>query len=224
MDNEWTKDGRKSFIVIIYSILEGSIVMLKGILLVLAACLIWGLIFVVPGLMTSFSPLEVALGRYFFLGILSTFLVIGQGLKKWRRVPWSIWRQALVYAFVVNILYYFALVTGLRYSSSSVIALLLGLSPITIAFYGNWLKKECSYRQLVIPSILIGCGLICVNWDAFHALEGQATWEYGFGLLCGLFSLAAWNWYVIANSQFLYKYSQISSSDWSTMIGIATLA
>lgn len=196
--------------------------MIKGILLALAACLVWGLIFVVPGLMTGFSPLEVALGRYFVLGILSSALFLGQGLGKWKHIPWQFWKQAIVYGFVVNILYYFALVTGLRYSNASVIALLLGLSPITIAFYGNWVNKECSYKQLIIPSILIGIGLICVNWEAVTSLEGQATWEYGFGLLCGLFSLAAWNWYVVANSQFLKKNGQISSSDWATMIGMGT--
>lgn len=198
--------------------------MLKGVLLVLCACLIWGLIFVVPGLMADFSPLEVALGRYFFLGVVSSVLMISQGLKKWRAVPWAIWRKAAIYAGVVNIFYYFSLVTGLRYSNASVIALLLGLSPITLSFYGNWRQKECSYQQLILPSLLIGGGLFCVNWEAFLLLSGQASWEYAFGLCCGILSLAAWNWYVVANANFLKTHEQISSSDWSTLIGIATFA
>lgn len=196
--------------------------MLKGILLVLGACFVWGLIFVIPGLMTGFNPLEVALGRYFFLGILSCLLMLGKGIRKWRQFPFSIWRQACFYALIVNVFYYLSLVTGLRYSSASVIALLLGLSPITVAFYGNWRQKECSYRQLLLPSLFIGCGLICVNWPAFSALSAKASWGYGGGLLCGLFSLLAWNWYMVANAQFLKQTPTVSSSDWSTLIGAGT--
>lgn len=196
--------------------------MSKDICLVLLACLIWGLIFVIPSFMVGFNPLEVALGRYFFLGLTSCLFMLGQGLQKWRQIPWPIWRQACLYALIVNIFYYFSLVTGLRYASLPVITLLLGLSPITIAFYGNWRQKECSYRQLFIPSLCIGCGLMCVNWQAFFSLSAKLNWEYGFGLLCGLFSLLAWNWYMVANAQFLKQHTTISSSDWSTLIGVGT--
>ena len=196
--------------------------MLKGVLLILSACLIWGLIFVIPSVMEDFSPLEVAMGRYFFLGIISCIMMAGQGFQKWRSIPWKTWGWAALYALVVNIFYYFSLVMGLRYSSASVIALLMGLSPITLAFYGNWRQKECSYRQLILPSLFIGCGLICVNFEAFSSLSDQTSWQYIIGLFCGLFSLIAWNWYVVSNAQFLKSNPHISSSDWSSMIGIVT--
>lgn len=196
--------------------------MLKSILLVFSACFVWGLIFVIPGLMIGFSSLEIALGRYFFLGITSCIFLLIKGLHTWQKFSWSIWRQAISYALLVNILYYFSLVTGLLYSSASVIALLLGISPITITLYGNWRQKECAYRQLILPCVLIGCGLFCVNWSAFISLSSEASWKYGFGLLCGFFSLIIWNWYVIANANFLKKNPTVSSSDWSTLIGVAT--
>jgi drug/metabolite transporter (DMT)-like permease len=185
--------------------------------------LMWGLIFVIPGFMVGFSPLEIALGRYFFLGVSSCFFMLAQGFKKWRRLPWSVWRQACLYALIVNILYYLSLVTGLRYSNASVIALILGLSPITIAFFGNWQQKECSYQRLCLPSLFIGCGLICVNWRAFSSLSLEANLSYGFGLLCGFVSLIAWNWYVISNVKFLKCNPTVSSSDWSTLIGVGTI-
>lgn len=196
--------------------------MFKSILLVFSACFVWGLIFVIPGLMIGFSSLEIALGRYFFLGIGSCAFLLIKGFHTWQRFSWSIWRQAILYALFVNIIYYFSLVTGLLYSSPSVIALLLGISPISITFYGNWRKKECSYRQLLVPCLLICCGLLCVNWPAFTSLPAEASWKYGFGLLCGLLSLIIWNWYVIANADFLKENPTVSSSDWSTLIGIAT--
>jgi drug/metabolite transporter (DMT)-like permease len=199
--------------------------MLKGIFLVLGACFIWGLIFVVPKLMAGFSSFEVALGRYFFYGVISFAFMLFRGWQKWKQFSWNIWRLAILYALIVNILYYFSLVMALRCSSPSVIALLLGLSPITIAFYGNWRQKECSYRQLIIPSLLIVSGLICVNWGAFSTLSPSGTWEYIFGLCCGCFSLIAWNWYVVSNARFLKEHStSLSSSDWCTLIGVATFA
>lgn len=196
----------------------------KGILLVLSACLVWGLIFIVPGFMTSFSPLEVALSRYFFLGIISCVFLMGQGWKKWRSIPWSTWRTAWLFALIVNIFYYFALVTGLRYSDASVIAILMGISPITLSFYGNWRLKEGASKNLVIPCLFIAVGLGCVNWEAFATFSGAASWNYAFGLFCGLLALVAWNWYVVANAQFLKKHPHIASSDWSTIIGLATFS
>lgn len=196
--------------------------MLKGVLLVLSACCIWGLNYVLPGLMTGYSALEVTLGGYFFLGVLSCLLMAGKGKEKWLSIPKKLWLRALGYSLVVNILYYLALVTGLRYSNASVIALLMGLSPITLSFYGNWRRKECSYRHLMLTSFFIGAGLVCVNWEAFFSLSGQASWEYLLGLMCGICALVAWNWYIVANADFLKKHPLISASDWSSMIGVAT--
>lgn len=198
--------------------------MLKGVLFILSACLIWGLNFIVPGLMTGFSPLEITLGGFFFLGVLSCSLMLGQGVDKWRAIPRTIWLQAIFFALVVNILYYLSLATGLRYSNASVIALLMGLSPITISFYGNWRQKECRNRVLVLPSVMIGSGLICVNWEALLSLSGQASLDYAFGLLCGILALITWNWQVVANVRFLKHNPHISSSDWSSLIGVGTFA
>lgn len=198
--------------------------MLKGILLVLSACFFWGFIFVIPGLMTGYNSLEIALGRYFFFGIASCFFILFKGLHKWGTFPLSVWKKAFLYALVVNVIYYFSLVTGLFYSGASVIVLLVGISPITLTFYGNWHHKVCSNRVLILPSVLIACGLICVNFSAFSSPETETSWKYGFGLLCGLFSLIIWNWYVIANAEFLKKNPHVSPSDWSTMIGVGTFA
>jgi drug/metabolite transporter (DMT)-like permease len=196
--------------------------MFKGILLILCACLIWGLIFVIPGFMVGFSPLEVALCRYSFLSIISSFLFLNKGFKHWRNFSWAIWQKALLYALLINIIYYFSLVSGLRYANASIIALIAGMSPITLAFYGNWSQKEGSYQRLVIPSLLIGFGIICINGEALMNLSSEGGWEYGFGLLCGLFSLVLWNWYIVANAQLLKQNPTLSSSDWSTLLGIGT--
>lgn len=195
--------------------------MVKGFLLVLCAGAMWGLNFIIPGLMSGFTPLEVTLGSFFFLGIVSCILLFRQG-RKWDTIPRKLWIQATFYALIGNIIYCFFLVTGLRYSNGSVIALIIGLSPITISFYGNWRHKECRNRLLIIPSILIASGLICVNWEAFFSISGQGGWEYAFGLFCGILALIAWNWYVVANAYFLKQNPTFCLTDWSNMIGVGT--
>jgi drug/metabolite transporter (DMT)-like permease len=197
--------------------------MIIGILLVLAACFVWGLIFVIPELLLTFTPLEVALGRYAFLGIFSLIFMLFQGWQKWRHFSIDIWKTAVWYALIINIFYYFFLITGLRYSNPSVMALLLGISPITISFYGSWRQKDCPFRQLILPSSLIVCGLILVNFSALVDESVYSISQYLFGLLCGLLSLIAWNWYVIANAEFLRRRSDLLPSDWANLIGVGTL-
>ena len=48
--------------------------MLKGVIFAIIACLVWGLVFVVPSFMQEFSSVEVSMGRYFTYGILSLIL------------------------------------------------------------------------------------------------------------------------------------------------------
>lgn len=198
--------------------------MLNGTLLVLSACFIWGLIFVIPGMMGGFSSLEIALCRYFFLGVVSSIFLLSKGLRNWQKIPWPIWRRALLYSLLVNIIYYFSLVTGILYSGASIIVLIAGISPITLTFYGNWSEKQCSFKQLLFPCFLICCGLLCVNSHAFSSLHAETSLKYGFGLLCGIISLVIWNWYVIANADFLKKNPVVTSSDWATLIGVGTFA
>lgn len=192
--------------------------MIKGFLLVLSACAMWGLNFIVPALMPGYSPLEITLGGFFFLGIVSCFLIF----HKWQSIPKKLWIQAIFFGLIGNMAYAFFLVTGLVYSNGSVIALIIGLSPITISFYGNWRHKECRNRLLIIPSILIASGLICVNWEAFISTSSHSGWEYAFGLICGLFALIAWNWYVVSNAYFLKENPTFCLKDWSSMIGVGT--
>jgi drug/metabolite transporter (DMT)-like permease len=112
-------------------------------------------------------------------------------------------------------------VLSLRFASPAICTLILGISPITIAFYGNWKQKECSYRSLLLPSLMILLGLILVNTPAIGMRE--SVFEYALGLICCAVSLAAWSWYAVANSLFLKTNPQVASGDWATLIGVSTL-
>src|SRR5438105_3092943 len=117
--------------------------MFKGILFALAACLIWGLIFVVPLFLPSFTSLEIAMGRYVVFTLISCFMLC-RGIS---RLPLAIWLKALYFSFAATFGYYLFLILGLKYASAQLAALIVGLSPITISVFGNWRKKEASYTS-----------------------------------------------------------------------------
>jgi drug/metabolite transporter (DMT)-like permease len=162
--------------------------------------------------------MEVALGRYIFFGLLSIFIFF---LKGSPRYPLSIWIKAIGFSFAATFGYYLFVILSMRYASASICALISGISPITIAFYGNWKEKEMSFKKLIIPSLLIFAGLVVVNVPHVHDNPSSAL--YLLGLLLSFFALLVWTWYVEANSRFLKKNPTISSSDWPTLIGVSSL-
>lgn len=194
--------------------------MRRGIVFALGACLIWGLIFVVPAFMNGFSSIEVALGRYLIYGILSTLIFLNLRIKGSCAYPFKIWIRAIIYSLFTSIGYYTFVVLGTRFATPSICALVLGLGPITIALYGNFREKEIPYQSLIIPSILIIIGLIAVNYP--HLFFSTQKTDYLLGLLFSFIALTTWSWYVVANSRFLKSHPKVHSSDWSTLMGVGT--
>lgn len=195
----------------------------KGIAYALAACLIWGLIFVVPPqLMSSYSAIEVAIGRYTFYGVVSLLIFLFVKAKGECNYPLSIWIKALFFSLLSTMGYYNFVVLALHYSTPPICALVLGISPISIAFLGNWMEKECSYKSLLLPSLLIVIGLAIINVPQIS--ETDALSEYVFGLVCSLLALLSWSYYVVINSRFLKHHPEVNPGHWSTLIGVTTLA
>lgn len=190
--------------------------MSKGILYALAACVIWGLIFIIPEFIIGYNALEICLGRYFVYGTVSGCIFLSLRLNGQCNHPLNIWLKALGYSLFISIQYYTLLVLSVRFSTPAISALILGLSPIAIAFYGSWKEKEKDVGYLVLPSILILLGLIAINAPQ---IQGEKLYDYLLGILFAFGALACWTWYVVYNSKFLKDNPHVSSSDWSTMIG-----
>lgn len=197
--------------------------MLQGIGFALAACFVWGLIFVVPDFMNGFSAIEVALGRYFVYGLVSIILFLKAKVKDSARYQYSkiIWINALKLSLLSTIGYYSFVVLALRYSTPAICTLVLGICPITIAFYGNWQQRETDFSSLIMPSIMILAGLILINFPYFNESSSPSTYMMGIGF--SLLALILWSWYVVANMEFLKTYPEVRSGDWATLIGVATL-
>lgn len=174
--------------------------------------------------MEGFGSFEVALGRYFFYGLISLALLAYGRFELLYKVDRRLWWKAFFLGLAGNLLYYFTLVVCMRDSGEAISALMLGVSPITIAWYGNWLSRESQFRGLILPSIITAIGLLLVNLPAMQesAQEGFLG-RYLVGLSAGFLALGLWTWYAVSSKVVLSRYPTVSPSDWSTILGAATL-
>jgi drug/metabolite transporter (DMT)-like permease len=195
--------------------------MFKGIAYALSACLIWGLIFIVPQFMVGFSPFEVALGRFICYGSISLLVLAKMKIFQGVRYSFAIWLKATFFSLFATMGYYTCVVLSVRNASPAMCALILGISPITIAFYGNWKQREISFRKLIFPSVLIIIGLLIIN--APHLSMSEAPSTYIIGLIAAFLALIEWSWFVVANAKFLKDHPEISSTEWCTLIGVTSL-
>lgn len=193
--------------------------MMRGMVFAALACLIWGTVFVVPQWLSDFSPLEVALGRFFSFGLFSLLLLVKQG-KVVITYPLRLWGIALFFTFVCNILYFLCLVAGLRYATAPLTVLIVGLCPVFAALYGNFRERTYSFRHLLLPIGIIAVGVILVHITDIKLANSPL---YFVGILAALCSLFSWSWFAVENAQFLKKNPSLSRSSWATLLGIASL-
>jgi drug/metabolite transporter (DMT)-like permease len=199
--------------------------MFRGIAAVMAACLIWGLIYVVPELMPAFSPFEISIGRYICYGLISTLYMLAFRRHIFPQLTKKIWKTAFLFGFLANVGCYPFIVVSMRYANPAVSALILGMSPIAIALYGNWKQRACSYATLLWPCLAMAGGLFLANWPALQesSMEGSIFY-YILGLFFAFIALATWTIYAVANSQVLKENEHLDPIDWCSVIGIATFA
>ncbi|MBP7074400.1 MAG: DMT family transporter [Rhabdochlamydiaceae bacterium] len=193
----------------------------KGIVYALLACFLWGLDFIIPGFLVHFSPIEIALGRYLTYGTISLILIYRTWSQGGFRYPRTVWIKSLFYSLMITVGYYICLIMGVRYATPAISALVMGLSPIAISFYGNWKQKEVTYRSLITPSILILIGLFLIN--APHLQTSASPQTHLWGLFYSALALLVWSWYVVANARFLKQNPTVNSYDWNNLIGVMSI-
>lgn len=188
------------------------------------ATMTWGLAFLIPVLLAEFDPMVITVGRYLCYGLGS--LVLVAVTRNRLRYPMAVWRSAVLFAIAGHIGYYFFLVQGIALVGAPVVTIIIGTLPVTVALYGNLRHRDYPYRKLAPSLLLIGCGLAVVNllevdWSGArgHSLAGQLL-----GIGCAVLALVMWTWYGVANSTFLKANPGITSAEWSTLMGVATLA
>lgn len=197
--------------------------MLRGVLGVISACLMWGLIFVIPGFLNGFSSIELAIGRCLSFGTFAVAILVARKRYLFKEMSREVWKKAFIFSFLASGVHYFTLVLGLRYANVAITTLIIGTTPVCVAIYGNMRQKEFAFKPLIIPCSLLAIGLTLVNLPPFLQAESPTNInEYLLGIFFGLISLASWVWVAVSNSEFLKKNPNIRSSDWVTILGVST--
>lgn len=201
---------------------SGTLGLLSGV----GANLVWGLAFLLPVLLPDSDGVALALGRYLVFGLLSAALLAvtrGAGLRGLDR---EVWVTALVFAFAGHLGYYFFLVQGITHAGAPIATVIIGTLPVTVAVTGNLVRREFPFARLLLPLGLITVGLVLVNLvevDRDEVFGGRSGLSWVVGVASALTALALWTAYAVANSTFLRRHPEISSSTWSTLMGAGTL-
>lgn len=194
-----------------------------GVFYSLLACFYWGMVFVIPSMLGNFADLDIVLTRYSVFGICSLITILYKRSNIFKTVPFFLWKKGILWAFLINIAYYFGIAQAVRYSGSAVTVIIAGLAPIAILFYSNIKKKMLSYSFLLSMSGIIVVGIILSNVSEFQSESSSSLPLYLLGLGCVTAATSIWAGYIICNHDFLEQHSEISPDTWCHMLGISSL-
>lgn len=197
---------------------------LKPMIQAILACFLWGMVFAMPVYLDDFSSMDIILGRFVVYGILSIICFIFFINKNQRKICLKYWKEAASCAIVMNLIYFSSLIYGSRYTSPSIITLIIGTGPITITIFSCLLNKTKKLLHLfILPSAVIFLGLCLISIESIkNDITNLTPSEHVQGFIFGLISLSAWTWYVIYNSKVLRENKEINPVHWTALIGAIT--
>ena len=198
--------------------------MWQGVLCGLLAGAMWGMVFIVPALLTSFTALEMACGRYIAYGAIAAGLMLPRLPALLRRLDRGDIVAMIKHALAGNIVYYMLLALGVRLAGVSATSLIIGVLPISITLMGQKDHGSVPLKQLMLPLLLVVAGIACINVDVFtHAPgHGAPLADKLLGVLCAVGALLCWTWYSVDNARYLKRNPHFSSGEWSALYGVSS--
>lgn len=194
--------------------------MFKGLFFSLIATFCWGSTFIIPRILLSFSSIEIALGRYCVYGLFSTLIFGFIYFKKLFKFPFHYWWKALILTLVGNIIYFASVTFAIQNSNPALTTLIIGIAPVTTAFYGNFKERIFHPSKFILPSLAIAAGLAVIHAEAFSSdLFGV---RYLLGILSAFVTLISFTWYTVGNAKFLKENPSLNHFEWSSLNGIVT--
>ena len=182
------------------------------------------MVFIVPEMLVTFSPLELAVGRYIAYGAIAFVLMLPRLSGLLRRLQHGDYAALLRHALSGNIIYYMLLALGVKLAGVAPTSLIIGLLPISVTLIGRKDHGALPLRRLALPLLMIGAGIACINIDLFaRARAGDADLAPTLlGVLCAAGALLCWSWYTIDNARYLKRNPHFSSAEWSALYGISS--
>lgn len=194
-----------------------------GVLCGLVAGALWGMVFIVPELLSGFTALQLSVGRYLAYGAMALLLLLPRLRPLLARLERGDVVALLRHALAGNIVYYILLSYGVQYAGVAPTSLIVGLVPLVVTLLGRHDHGAVALSRMTPPLLLVALGIVCINVDAFaHASADTSAASIAFGVVCAAGALLCWSWYALDNARFLKSNPRFGSAEWSALYGLAT--
>jgi drug/metabolite transporter (DMT)-like permease len=199
--------------------------MLKGILAGLAAGALWGLVFVVPRMTPGLSSVDLTAGRFVSFGVMSALSMA----FTWASPKLPTARQAFT-AIGMSLLgatgYYLLLAMAIQRAGTEVPTLIIGTIPLWVMLLGKPLGLKWSS---LLPGLLLTAIGLLLMMNATLTVpqpgalatepDGSHFWS---GVALATAAMLCWTAFAILNAAWLKRHPEVSATEWTNWLGIAT--
>lgn len=194
----------------------------KGIGFGMGAGALWGLVFLAPELVREFSPLQIAIGRYFFYGTISVLLIWPQRHGLLAKIGRREWLSLIWLSLVGNTLYYVLLSSAVQLGGIAMTSLMIGFLPVAVTIIGSRDRGAIPLQRLMPSLLLCVGGAICIGWQAIALPASGSVEGRLIGLICAIGALVSWTSYAVGNQRWLVRLGNVSAQEWNLLTGMVT--
>ena len=192
--------------------------MSAGIAAGLAAGALWGLVFVLPRLVTGYGSVEVTLGRYAAYAIVSAIAMAWAWRRARPQLRPAVLGAALLLGWLGNSVYYLLVVLAVRWAGTALTGLIIGTIPLWLLLIGR--PPGLKLARLAPGALCTAAGLALMHWSATQAGAGPHFWR---GIGCAVAALVSWTAYALLNARWMKHHPTLPNDVWTNLLGLATL-
>lgn len=205
--------------------------MFFGFLLGISACMIWGIIYVIPLILANYSPAFIALARYLVFAVFSgVFLFVKRRELTLSRSDWA---AATILGLIGNLAFYWVLSEAVIRIGAALAGIFTACIPVVASLWVMMREKTSRYadRRLWAALALVCAGLVFLNIERFQTITGanadallalgaQTSGDYLVGILFALLSVLIWTWFPLKNASWLQAHPRVSIPVWTAAQGV----
>lgn len=188
-------------------------------MMVLATAL-WAVSLIAPLVLSTYSPVEITLSRFFFYGAASACILVA----RYRAVPLARvhWWRAAFYGLAGNILVSVLVSFAVQDTGAEIVIPIIGFLPVCVSVAGSRSLPMAKWRRLIVPFALfaVGLGVVLFVQRGVEAHDARFSWR---GVAAASATVVIWTWYALSNEQFLRRNPSVSGAHWSCAVGLMTL-
>lgn len=194
-----------------------------GLFFGLSAGFLWSFTFLVPKVLGKFSSTEILLSRYIVFCLISLCLFpLPKLFTVFKNNP-SFLKEAIITTILGFTGYYFILVESILLIGVPIPSFIMGLVPVAMILSSGNLKKNIKSYRLTLICVILGMIFLTGKDLSVMNFQSKSIFHVVTGIGLAFTALASWSYFALRNVHFLSKHPEISSKDWSSILGVLTL-